>query len=380
MSEKRAIVYCRVSSGAQDNPQFGTVSLQAQEVACREYCRKEGISIEDVIYEVQSGRDISRQRALQGIVRKVEQGTVLVFYNVTRFSRHVHGALDLIKKIYAKGGKIYAVTEACSYDNAAHQHLFRTTLCVAQNESENLSQRIKNSVAYRKARGDAFGPAPFGKKVAREKNGKRIFVPCLEEQKVIKQIKDMHYQKTAPLDIAYQLNKKKLYYRSRDWTTNLVKNVIVKHCHLDMGTLNRAIKNKEMTEALNDIISDAKQKSMKKRGVAPVESEEDESESSESSESAESSEEEPMSKPPAKKKAVPPLKKVPIPTPAVEDEEIEEAEEAEEEDTPAVRKSPRAHWKPTGYYSGKREKMSKNDTLFMSDEEAKKKSYNSYYM
>lgn len=313
---KRAIIYCRVSSLQQSNFGDGCVSLQAQEAACREYCRKNKIPVEEVVHEIRSGRDMTKLDQLNRVVRRITSGEVIVFYNITRFSRNVAQGLNLIDKIHKKGGSVYSVTEKVAYNDAASQHLFRSTLCFAQHESDQISQRVRNSVAYRRARGDHFGPAPFGKKVDRLKSGKRILLNNAAEMRVIEKIKKLYYDKMPPVEIAHYLNGEGILNRGKDWTVAQVANIVSKHCQLRMNDIQKAVKSIELESGVDELITQVSVRATGKRGAALVEApameeepdgeiniasdeEMEDSDDSSSSEESEESEDEP-SPPPRK--------------------------------------------------------------------------------
>jgi DNA invertase Pin-like site-specific DNA recombinase len=313
-TSKQAIIYCRVSSQVQSNYGDGCVSLQAQEAACREYCRENKIAVVEVHHEVRSGRNMERMHILNRIVRKLKPGQQIVFYNITRFSRNVVQGLNLITKIQNKGCSVYSVQEKCAYADAASQHLFRSTLCFAQHESDQISQRVRTSVAFRKARGDHFGPAPFGKKVDRLKSGKRVLLDNVAEKRVIEKIKKLYYDKMTPIDIAHYLNGEGVLNRGKDWTSAQISALIQKHCHLRTNDLQRAVKSLELESGVDELLTQASVRSVGKRGAASMQVNEpdaevdlesdNESESSDLSEDSDSSEDSEEEAPPKKVTAV----------------------------------------------------------------------------
>src|SRR5208282_5599564 len=107
-----AIIYCRVSSPGQDSGP-GHVSLDNQEQSCVEFCKNNKLEILEIVREISSAKDISKQKALNRIARQILPGTVLIFYNINRFSRNIMQALTLINKIQAKGAEVYSVIEKC---------------------------------------------------------------------------------------------------------------------------------------------------------------------------------------------------------------------------------------------------------------------------
>jgi DNA invertase Pin-like site-specific DNA recombinase len=269
-----AVIYCRVSSQVQSQYGDGCVSLQAQESVCRDYCVKNNIPIDSVVHEVGSGRDMTKLRLLNRVVRKLEPGTVVVFYNITRFSRNVYQALTLLNTITKKLCTVYAVGEQCNYNDSAQQNLFRNTLCFAQNESNQISERVRNSVTFRRIRGDFFGSAPYGKRIARDKNMRRILEANPDEIAVIRRIKALYDQKVLPADIAHKLNKKNILRRNKLWTANYVAVALAANRNLSMKSMQKEISKLELVNDLDDLLKDVGSK----RGAATFDEMDDEME------------------------------------------------------------------------------------------------------
>lgn len=97
MSEqKTAIIYCRVSTIKQKNDWD---SLGSQETACRDYCRKNGITVLWVYKEAFSGKKSDRPIYKEAIKNAVEnKATHMVIFDIDRFSREWYDAYSGLKK------------------------------------------------------------------------------------------------------------------------------------------------------------------------------------------------------------------------------------------------------------------------------------------
>ncbi len=226
----RAFIYIRVSSESQDDAAHGHISLSVQEHECYKYCSDMHYPIEAIYGDIGSARNMNKLPYFQKMLREVKDGDIIVFYNITRFSRNTRQALNTINKLINKGVSLYSVGEKCGYDTTATKHLFRTTLVVAENESDMISDRIKANIRYRKRRGDIFGRIPYGYDSYRTAEGIRKLKLNKPEQIVIKRIIKLHKQKFNKHQIASKLNIRKIFKRNHlHWTYSSIYNVIKRH-------------------------------------------------------------------------------------------------------------------------------------------------------
>ena len=109
-SKPRAVIYCRVSSRAQETD--GT-SLESQATACQEYATQHGFNIVKVIKEVFSGAELFERPGIQRareMIRKREADAI-IFYALDRLSRNpVHSAI-IREEVERAGSKLLCVSE-----------------------------------------------------------------------------------------------------------------------------------------------------------------------------------------------------------------------------------------------------------------------------
>lgn len=250
-----AHIYVRVSSEGQINLP-GHCSLDVQERACREYCESQGLTVRRVWSEVYSARDMDKMKVLKNMIRNLQYGDTIVFYNITRFSRNTYQGLKLIHDLMNKKRvQVYSVAEKCSYDGTAEKHLFRTTLSAAENESEMISDRVRGAIAYLRSIGSELGNPPYGKMAYRERNGVRKFKEHPDEMRVIDTILQKHYDGVSCSSIADFLNENRIRKRHREWTASMVEYIIDQHAMLRNRSMLRAI------EDIADLASDSSSES-----------------------------------------------------------------------------------------------------------------------
>lgn len=158
---RNSIIYVRTSSVEQN--------LEAQLFSCEEFCFNNRLYIKEVIQEKCTAfRDVKSQAGLKKIIESNEDINLVVF-SVDRFSRNIARATELIKIMEQKRINLISVKENISLSTAYGKHEFRKLLSASQYEAELISERVKNSVKYRRANGIHMGPVPYGYTVFNKK-------------------------------------------------------------------------------------------------------------------------------------------------------------------------------------------------------------------
>ena len=184
-------IYIRVSSKQQSNYSEGCTSLEVQEQECRKYCEANDINVIKCVREVFSARKMDKMKGLHYLCSIASKGQKIYVYDISRFSRNTVEALNLLDTLEKKGVSIHSVTENLTYDSYTSRHQFRLQLCAAHYVSDICSEKVRASIAFRRARGDWIGSTAFGyKTVVDEKTRIRSKVPNEDEMKIISKIKD----------------------------------------------------------------------------------------------------------------------------------------------------------------------------------------------
>jgi DNA invertase Pin-like site-specific DNA recombinase len=224
--QKGAYIYCRVSSKEQSKYNEGHTSLEVQEQAIRKYCETNDIKVLNVIREVYSARNMDKMRGLHYLCNIAAPGQSILVYDISRFSRNAHHALNLLEELNNNRITVFSVTENLGYNSVVSRNQFRLQLCAANYFSDICSQKVKASIAFRRDRGDHIGSTPFGFMTeVEEKTHMRSMVHCPEEKKVIERLCEMNKEHSAKY-IADALIKDGVKFRNRQPTAAGIKRII----------------------------------------------------------------------------------------------------------------------------------------------------------
>jgi site-specific DNA recombinase len=178
-------LYCRVSK----RPLPNAPSLEVQEAAMRKYCEEQDLEVLGVVKEIYSATNMSRLRGLQYLCTCVSSGQHILVYDVSRFSRNVREALNLLEQLKRRNVRVRAVEESIVYgDTASGRNYFRLQLCASEYYTDLISTKVRASISHRRLRGDYIGRAPFGYRLGTV-DGRKVLVAHEEEKKVVDRIR-----------------------------------------------------------------------------------------------------------------------------------------------------------------------------------------------
>ena len=138
---KNVIIYCRVSTPNQ--------SLEAQEFACKEYCNNNNYNIINITHEVGSAYKNIKLYKLEKLI-KYNTNKILLIYSIDRFSRNLTKCNELLELINQNNLILKSVKEEIDLTTPLGRHTFRNYVSQAQFESEIISERVKNTINYKK--------------------------------------------------------------------------------------------------------------------------------------------------------------------------------------------------------------------------------------
>lgn len=226
--QAQAYIYCRVSTKEQSKYSNGHTSLEVQEEECRKYCESIGVKVISVVKEIYSAKNMDMMKGLNYLIDIATRGQHIYVYDISRFSRNTHHALNILEILKNKGVSLVSVSEKITYSDPNSRNQFRLQLCSANHVSEICSEKVKASVRFRRARGDYIGRAPFGFKTeVDEKTNIRILVQDPEEMKIISCIDKLYKTKSVSL-IKDILIKKDYTFRNRTPTVISVLRIVNK--------------------------------------------------------------------------------------------------------------------------------------------------------
>lgn len=198
------VIYTRVSTDHQGK--FG-VSLAEQEKACRDYAKSNGWNVQTVISEVASAKEMSNQKLLNQFVRSKPTDTVLLVYDVSRFSRNVVQGLNLARKLLDHNVQLRTVKDEFDMTAPSGEYNFTNLLNHAEYEYKRITEKVKATKAFQKTRGYQYGTPRYGKAVTKDKNNIRKFTDNNQEQNVIRFVQLLKTRGTNIKDINYALRR-----------------------------------------------------------------------------------------------------------------------------------------------------------------------------
>ncbi len=153
MLNKKAAIYCRVSTGHQ------TTGLEAQVRALRDYCARSNIT-DYVIYEDENQSGIKQSRpALDKMMQDVRSGLIrtVIVYSFSRYARSVTHLLKALEEFRRLGVGFISTTEAVDTNSVLGTAIFTILGAVSQLERDILAERVRNGLANAKAKGIKIG-------------------------------------------------------------------------------------------------------------------------------------------------------------------------------------------------------------------------------
>jgi DNA invertase Pin-like site-specific DNA recombinase len=152
----KGYIYCRTSKKSGNNG----VSLYVQEQQCLDFAKKNNIHIVGC-YRDDGVRasNIKKRHGLSYIMNKIQKGDILIFYDISRFSRHKDSAIELLEDLRNNVGvTVYSVFDNCVWDdNESNRSNFEKILDNSQYYSDMTSKKIKNAIKFKRDRGDYTG-------------------------------------------------------------------------------------------------------------------------------------------------------------------------------------------------------------------------------
>jgi DNA invertase Pin-like site-specific DNA recombinase len=165
MAKSKSIIYSRVSTYKQSNG----VSLDSQITLCNDYCKLLNFNVVDRIEEVCSSTSMSKQIKLNDIIMN-NSNINLVIHEPSRLSRNIKDFTCLLDKCNEKNIILHFVQNNIVSNNSQDIKKIISKVYDAEIESKTLSNRIKQSVCYRKKMKTYLPPIPsFGYMIQNKK-------------------------------------------------------------------------------------------------------------------------------------------------------------------------------------------------------------------
>lgn len=196
---KTAVGYVRVSTG--DQVENGC-SLAAQEAKIAAWCTLTGYELAEVFMDRGiSGKSMKHREGLQKALASIGKGSALVVYSLSRLARSTKDAIAISEILSKRGGDLVSLSEQLDSTSASGKMIFRLLSVLAEFERDLVSERTKAILAHKRAKGEVYGPLPFGF----VEDGGRL-VKHAEEGVVVAEILAMRERGDTFLAIAETLN------------------------------------------------------------------------------------------------------------------------------------------------------------------------------
>ncbi|MGB0714043.1 MAG: recombinase family protein [Gammaproteobacteria bacterium] len=168
---KPAIAYLRVSTQRQGESGLGE---EAQREAVRKLCADRGMTLSGEFTEVESGRKCDRPALGKALEAARLSGAVVVVAKLDRLARDTEFVLRLSSEAEKNGmgGFLFCDLPDVDATNAVGRLILTVMASVAEFEARRISERTKDALAARKARGLPMGsqcPAYRGHETRRKK-------------------------------------------------------------------------------------------------------------------------------------------------------------------------------------------------------------------
>ena len=239
-------VYVRVSSKGQNAPEIGRVGMDTQNVKILEFCMANNLYVKSTVTEVGSAYRTSTPK-LKKLIEETNNGTAILVYSISRFSRNVEYAKRMVKAIHEKGSFIWSVMDHMDSRNPDFMNLVQA----AENESRNLGERILAAQHRVRTQGGWVGRKPFGYNKVRVDGMFRLQENRLE-QTIIKRIREL--AEIYPVEKVLAIAKQR--YNRFKWTKSLIQYCVVCNHSLHYQIIPAAendVGMEEMFEAIDEV-------------------------------------------------------------------------------------------------------------------------------
>jgi site-specific DNA recombinase len=169
----KAVIYTRVSS----EEQVSNLSLDVQEKTCREYCARNGWTVDAVYREEGESAKTANRTALRRMLEDLRSRSVdfVVVYDTSRFARDVYVHTSLKQLLSKAGTQLRAATQPLE-DTAAGRAIEGVFAVFNQLDNELRAEKITAGMKETISRGLWPWPAPLGFRNDRSAEGRKVIV------------------------------------------------------------------------------------------------------------------------------------------------------------------------------------------------------------
>ncbi len=217
----RAIGYTCLNTVSQ---QPKNLSLEDQEKTIQQFSDAKGWSLVGIYQEVTESTNTMSQPKLEQIILDSGQDTfdVLVIARLDRLTRNIRQLNTLINRMCLQNGKhLLSIEEGFDTHNECGQLGLRLIDIITKWDTKRISDRTREIIAKKRAKGERVGHAPFGYTY---KDKRLVVVPA--ELDTVRIIREQREKGLSYHKIARFLNERKIVSkRGGIWYAETVKTV-----------------------------------------------------------------------------------------------------------------------------------------------------------
>lgn len=208
-AQKKAVVYCRVSTEDQNNSGLG---LKDQESRCRAYCHASGWDIVSVLVDGGlSARDLDRPGIHKSLALLASgKADILVMLNLDRLTRSVKNLGAILERMQCQGWELACVENKVDTSTASGRLVLNVLISVSQWERERVAERTRAALAQKRNMGEKTGgERPLGFAVVQD-NGKKKLREDPKEKKIIQLVLRLRRKGWSCNAIIRELSRRKI--------------------------------------------------------------------------------------------------------------------------------------------------------------------------
>lgn len=218
----KAIGYIRVSTEEQANE---GVSLQNQADKIKAYCQLNDLDLIEIIEDAGKSAKTTNRDGLQRLLKLVNDKTInaIVVYKLDRLSRKVIDTLTLLENFEKNKVAFHSINDKIDTNTAMGKFFLNITASLAQMERDQISERTKDALQGKKARGERIGSVPYGYQL--DPDGIHLIENPREQEAInlIHELKDKGYSLRATAD---ELTMKGYQPIGKAWHPQTIKNIL----------------------------------------------------------------------------------------------------------------------------------------------------------
>lgn len=230
-----AVIYTRFSP--RPSPEESR-SLEVQESVCRSYCALRSLDVTHVIQDAEQSAHKTRLNERPGgkqLLDLIDTGvTNIVVQRMDRIFRSINGR-DWMDRWAAAGVNLHLADQGgCSINCSTATGKFISTMLIAVGEIEAglTGERTSSSMRLRQSTGQIMGTVPYGFKPDGTVNPdkSRNFVECVDEQFILRIIRQMNVEGHTSRETARWLNQNGMLTRKkRPWHHHTITKILARN-------------------------------------------------------------------------------------------------------------------------------------------------------